>query len=172
WSTVGHVDGLGAYPDYAYVYFNYTKPVGASSTSLWQVKDSGSYPSKINMSIPSDCWNQDPLRFQYISIYVQSTPAHIKEYRGSCWDGDTWQSLRSGSEGDNIYEEAMWWNISVENPDTAINTTEGGEPFYVIPAPAPWNVTSAVYLREFYVGGKETNPQGFFFKPDGLKMYT
>jgi len=35
-----------------------------------------------------------------------------------------------------------------------------------------WNVTSAVYLQEFSVGAKETSPQGVFFKPDGLKMYT
>lgn len=35
-----------------------------------------------------------------------------------------------------------------------------------------WNVSSAVYLQEFYVGAKEISPSGVFFKPDGTKMYT
>jgi len=36
----------------------------------------------------------------------------------------------------------------------------------------PWDVTTAEYLQEFYVGDKEGDPQGVFFKPDGTKMYT
>ncbi|GAI74861.1 unnamed protein product [marine sediment metagenome] len=35
-----------------------------------------------------------------------------------------------------------------------------------------WNVTAAVYLREFSVAAKESVPTGLFFKPDGTKMYT
>lgn len=35
-----------------------------------------------------------------------------------------------------------------------------------------WNISTAVYLREFSVSAKETEPRGIFFKPDGLKMYT
>jgi hypothetical protein len=34
-----------------------------------------------------------------------------------------------------------------------------------------WNVTTASYLQGFSVAGQDTNPQGLFFKPDGLKMY-
>ena len=34
-----------------------------------------------------------------------------------------------------------------------------------------WNVTDAVYLQEFSVAAKETEPQDVFFKPDGTKMY-
>lgn len=36
---------------------------------------------------------------------------------------------------------------------------------------AQWNVTDAVYLQEFDVSAKETEPQDVFFKPDGTKMY-
>ena len=34
-----------------------------------------------------------------------------------------------------------------------------------------WDVSTAVYSQNFYVGGQETFPTGLFFKPDGLKMY-
>ncbi|MFC1709918.1 hypothetical protein ACFL2J_07685, partial [Candidatus Omnitrophota bacterium] len=35
-----------------------------------------------------------------------------------------------------------------------------------------WDVTTAVYSQEISVNAKEALPQGLFFKPDGLKMYT
>jgi DNA-binding beta-propeller fold protein YncE len=34
-----------------------------------------------------------------------------------------------------------------------------------------WDVSTASYLQNFSVAAQETNPQGLFFKPDGLKMY-
>ena len=34
-----------------------------------------------------------------------------------------------------------------------------------------WDITTASYLQNFYVGGEEAIPQDVFFKPDGLKMY-
>ncbi|MGB2762381.1 MAG: hypothetical protein WBC21_02465 [Minisyncoccales bacterium] len=35
----------------------------------------------------------------------------------------------------------------------------------------PWDISTAVWLQAFYVGGEETSPYGLFFKPDGTKMY-
>ena len=35
----------------------------------------------------------------------------------------------------------------------------------------PWDVTSAVYVRNFSVAAQTTAPRDLFFKPDGLKMY-
>jgi DNA-binding beta-propeller fold protein YncE len=34
-----------------------------------------------------------------------------------------------------------------------------------------WDITSASYLQNFSVSAQESQPQGIFFKPDGLKMY-
>ncbi len=36
---------------------------------------------------------------------------------------------------------------------------------------ADWDVSTAVFLRHFYVGTQEANPESVFFKPDGTKMY-
>lgn len=35
-----------------------------------------------------------------------------------------------------------------------------------------WDVSTAVYLQEFSVTDKESQPQSIYFKPDGTKMYT
>ncbi len=35
-----------------------------------------------------------------------------------------------------------------------------------------WDVSSAVYVREYSVNAKEIIPTGVFFKPDGSRMYT
>jgi DNA-binding beta-propeller fold protein YncE len=34
-----------------------------------------------------------------------------------------------------------------------------------------WNISTASYVQNFSVAAQETEPQGIFFKPDGLKMY-
>ena len=34
-----------------------------------------------------------------------------------------------------------------------------------------WNVSTASYVRNFYIGGQELNPHGVYFKSDGTKMY-
>ena len=34
-----------------------------------------------------------------------------------------------------------------------------------------WDISTAVFLQSFSVAAQEANPQGLFFKPDGLKMY-
>jgi WD40 repeat protein len=35
-----------------------------------------------------------------------------------------------------------------------------------------WDISTASYLQDFSVSAQETNPQGLFFRPDGLKVYT
>ena len=34
-----------------------------------------------------------------------------------------------------------------------------------------WDISTASYIQNFFVGGQESYPTGMFFKPDGLKMY-
>jgi len=34
-----------------------------------------------------------------------------------------------------------------------------------------WDVSTASYVRLFYIGSEETSPGGLFFKPDGTKMF-
>ena len=34
-----------------------------------------------------------------------------------------------------------------------------------------WDISTASFTQDFYVGSQETTPTGIFFKPDGTKMY-
>ena len=110
WNTLGGNDGSGTS---AYGFVNYTKPPTALNTSLWGIKDG---LGVINLSI-SQCWNGDinKIILQYnVSRFNNST----REMGWSCWNGSQYINLRdtidnSGNASLNdIYEEAMWWNIS------------------------------------------------------------
>jgi hypothetical protein len=90
---------------------NYSKPYGATSTSLWQVK---SVNSTRNYTIPINCFNQNVLMFR-IQNSVFGT------YGYECYNGASWNVLQNLSAGSGdtgygyfyVYEEAMWWNISI-----------------------------------------------------------
>ena len=69
-----------------YVYINYNKLGGASSNSLWRVKHGYSTDGPYDISIPADCWNQDPLKFRIYSEYrVTSYP--------ECYNGGEWINI-------------------------------------------------------------------------------
>ena len=131
--------------EYSYLYLNYTKPANAAATSLWHVKDAN---GETNLSIPSDCWNQNPLWFK-VESYTGAT-THVKWY---CYNtsSNSWQLLRSISGKMQVYEEAMRWHYSnwqiwndASNPDTSF----------------PWswefNFPDGAGYYQFYSIGKKT----------------
>lgn len=99
WSTYSQ----GAMQEDCGVYYNYTKPVGALNSSIWQVKD---YLNGImNVSIPQSCWdaNQNTLAFGSFT------------YTGlwwACWNGTQYIGIASAPPFERrVFEEAMWWDL-------------------------------------------------------------
>ena len=95
--------------DTGYFYVNYTKPVGAISSSLWRIKEGGTLDSTVDLPISSNCWNHDAnkliFRVEHFNI-----GAHVKWY---CKDGAaTWELLDSLGQFSYPHEEAMRWNLS------------------------------------------------------------
>ena len=92
----------------SFIYFNYTKPNGPLSSSVWQVKDFG---ATTNLTINSNCWNQNPLQFSVNDSCHGTSPlcdnAGSLDVEWRCYDGTAWIVLRDTSF--RIYEEAMWW---------------------------------------------------------------
>ncbi|MDD5182065.1 MAG: NosD domain-containing protein [Candidatus Nanoarchaeia archaeon] len=84
----------------AYFYANYSKPAGASPDySKWQAEDDdGTY----NLSIPTDCWNQDVLQFRVTSDFDSDY------VNWSCYNGGSYQDI-SAYGLSYAYEEAMYW---------------------------------------------------------------
>jgi len=114
WSTSGFTSG-----DYSTFYVNYTKPAGASSSSLWQVKDD---EGMINLTIPQDCWD-----FDSTTLLFRVRAGYLAE--GACeWScyNSTWKVLRQAGNFPIIYEEAMYWNITgVQNPQSIGSLSDG-----------------------------------------------
>jgi len=87
-----------------YYYVNYTKPVGASSSSLWQIKDdTGTRNLTFDLT---DCWNYYPDKLR-LRVSATSGSGVTWWCKGSVWSGFE-DVLGTG----DVYEEAMWWNIT------------------------------------------------------------
>lgn len=85
-------------------FMNYTKPNGALNTSVWEVKDGD---ARVNVSLPSSCWSNNPLQFRVEYGVVCGG----KCSRWSCYGGG-WNSLRELSAL-VPYEEAMNWETPI-----------------------------------------------------------
>ncbi len=84
-----------------YGYLNYSKPSDTNiDGSYWQIKTGSGLQ---NVSITSTCWAQSPLQLRFASNSSNSF--------FSCWNGTEYETLLSGTNRE-IYEEAMWWNIT------------------------------------------------------------
>jgi len=101
------------------LYINYTKPTSATSSSLWNIKDSD---GTANLTITS-CWSESPLKFKL------DFTSHDLDWQ--CYNGSDWETLQASSGGyfSTIYacEETMLWNISSlgEMSSTSTNISNG-----------------------------------------------
>jgi hypothetical protein len=87
-----NLDYTGSYSFYYdYFYVNYTKPVNATSSSLWKVKH-GNYNIQ-NLTIPADCWNAylDKLAFRMESNSNDGLGHALSNL--TCWNGNGWKQL-------------------------------------------------------------------------------
>jgi len=88
----------------AIFYANFSKESYTKrESSMLSVKD---HNAAYNLTIPSDCWSQDPLRFQVISSKITTLTLY------KCWDGSSWEILKAGSSH-VVYEINMLWNKSI-----------------------------------------------------------
>lgn len=90
---------------------NYTKPNLANSSSLWQVKffnTSLGGDQTINITIPVNCWSQNPLQLR--AIMGNGEPSYLQ-----CYNGTAFQNIGGSDAGivewGRLYEEGMFWQI-------------------------------------------------------------
>jgi hypothetical protein len=101
WSTAG----TAAIDNIDYLYVNYTKPTNAKSSSLWQIKMGNT--TTLNISVPTNCWNENPLQFRVYSDVRVGTIGNA----WYCWNGTDWFTLAVDTSSSYVYEEAMWWDF-------------------------------------------------------------
>jgi hypothetical protein len=125
WSTGDNL--IGGY------FVNYSKPTGSLNTSLWQIKDSNGVSYVVNLTLPEQCWVQEPLQ---LKSYI-----HMSAVSWFCWNSTNWTDLRQNGGIYYIYEEAMWWEIEESSKSGLISTTPGATPFYTNATTNPWNIS-------------------------------
>jgi len=107
-------------------YTNYTKPNGATTTSVVQIKYTNATSSFLsediteNLTITQDCWDQDPLQFK-ITSFSNLTAGRLYGKNFSCYNGTAWDVMMNNEwECDaptdtncyaaaDFFEEGMYW---------------------------------------------------------------
>jgi hypothetical protein len=133
--------------------------------------------------------------------YVQNFSVNAQEGspRGIFFKSDGTKMFITGTDSDDVfsYDLSSAWDISTASytyPTTnyfsvspqelapqALFFKSDGTKMYIIGATgddvneyslsSAWDISTASYVQNFWVGSEETNPEGLFFKPDGTKMY-
>jgi len=90
--------------DYELFWFNYTKPLGSTKNSLWQIK--GHDTIFENLSLDNSCWEayNDKLVLRFATQIVDSD-------RWQCYNTSHWVTLRKYGSLHYFYEEAMFWDF-------------------------------------------------------------
>lgn len=105
------------------------------------------------------------------SIQVQAAGVQASyEFLNTLWSQPVLYT-RDGTQGVDGNSVAQ---ISAYQRATVVPTTKPGTINYSFATNnvIPWDITTAVYSRNYVVNTQETIPESVFFKPDGLSMYT
>jgi DNA-binding beta-propeller fold protein YncE len=161
------------------------KPDG---TKMYVVGAAGDDVNEYNLSTAWDISTASYL--QLFSVSAQDTAP-----TGIFFKPDGLKMYIVGDTGDNVneYDLSTAWNISTAsylqlfsvasqeiNPSGIFFKPDGTKMYVVGDAgndineynlSTAWDISTAVYLQNFYVFTQDSTPQGVFFKPDGTKMY-
>lgn len=117
-------------------FINYSKPVNAKSTSLWQIK---SNLNNSNYSIIPDCWSASSTKIMYHIAFTRS--ANIEYINAYCYNNESeaGKALGASATSENLtssninpypaipytkfYEESMWWDLNLSDPKIQINNS-------------------------------------------------
>ncbi len=80
-----------------------------------------------NISLSDNCYSQSPLQL-YVHVYWTAPLGAVTDW--FCWNGSTWEDVSIGV-GAFLYEEAIWWNLTVYPKNITIDTANNGENDYI-----------------------------------------
>ncbi|MEM4663219.1 MAG: YncE family protein, partial [Candidatus Diapherotrites archaeon] len=171
---------------------------------------SGSVKSKINLLITTLCFfftcsavfatSWDITKYKYqtsFSIVGNFNEVDIPEYllQSVFFSSDGTKMYILGDSSDRVYQYSLStaWDIStasydknfyVGSRDTSprgLFFSPDGTKMYILgdyrdrvyqySLSTAWDISTASYDKNFYVGSQDTSPRGLFFSPDGTKMY-
>ncbi len=118
WSTSGSFFG-----EASNLTINYSKPNAVISNVIWQIKhgqDFGAGFLIVNKTLNSTCQEQNP-----IQLKITGGPTAVDYINASCWNGTDYTIVHTNVNGNapTLFEEAIWWNISIGVDDCTSQTT-------------------------------------------------
>lgn len=155
---------------------------------MYVLGDSG---NEVNEYDLSTAWNISTASF----LQTFSVSAQEGGPQGLFFKPDGTKMYIIGVAGDDVNEYSLSsaWDISTasyvqnfsvaaqENSPTNISFKPDGTRMYVVgytndavneySLSSAWDISTASYIQSFSVAAQQTQPQGIFFKDDGLKMY-
>ena len=160
----------------------------SDGTKMYVIGTTGDDVNEYNLTT---AWNISTASYnQNFSISGQDTSP-----RGLFFKPDGTKMYVTGTSGDSVYEYNLStaWDVSSSSYQQSfsvisqVGATQGlffkpdGTKMYVLDSSGDdaneynlstaWNISTASYVQNFSVAPQEVNPSGFFFKPDGTKMY-
>jgi DNA-binding beta-propeller fold protein YncE len=161
------------------------KPDG---TKMYILGTTGDDVNEYNLST---AWNVSTASYvQNFSVASQETAP-----RGIFFKPDGTKMYVAGTTGDSVYEYDLStaWDISTSSYQQSFSVISqvggpqclffkpDGTKMYVLDGggddaneynlSTAWDISTSSYNQNFSVAPQEVNPSGFFFKPDGTKMY-
>ena len=95
-------------------YVNYTKPTSSINSSYLSVKGSVLPSMDYNMTEYSDCYSESVLQYKFISNGTSNTLSF------SCYNGSSWVSMDSYTNGGILYGQEMYWAHEIEEDNETI----------------------------------------------------
>lgn len=87
----------------AWLYINYTKPLNALNSTLWQIKDGANF---FNVSMHPNCWQNSPDK---LIFRVNATT--LPKLRYYCSNTTHWFEVKDYNTA-QLDEEGIWWTIA------------------------------------------------------------
>ena len=103
WDTFGYISASND----GHMYVNYTKPIGALNTTLWQTKTGSGLVEENHTLTDGNCWDAYSDK---LVLRIRLQESDLKTIP-QCHNGTDWYSFSSNSNY-RIYDESLWLNIT------------------------------------------------------------
>jgi DNA-binding beta-propeller fold protein YncE len=175
----------------SYNFFNAGPLTTDATVSFTSVPTNARWSYSFEQGFSGGAWNISAAAYlQKFSIANQETAPEGLFFKP---DGTKMYVVGTSNQNVNEYDLSTAWDISTASLTSTFSVSaQDGDPVSLFFKPdgtkmyfagrggddvneynlsTAWDISTASYLQNFYVGDRDTIPYGLFFKPDGTKMY-
>jgi len=114
-----HFEPLTKISGIGYLYVNYTKPLGATNESLWQVKHGNTTTLPYNITLPNSCWSAYLNKINFRILTQEGSILSGSESKCYCFNSTSWILIG------NSYSNTIYAGSNTENSNPLTNFMDG-----------------------------------------------